>query len=70
MATASAREGGGLALEFAEDGFFVVEEIPDQAVGVAIFEGEGVLGAGAEDARCERVCKVRDVVFVGGGEVD
>lgn len=32
-----ARESGGLTLEFAEDGFFVVEEVTDEAVGMPVF---------------------------------
>lgn len=32
-------KGGGLAFEFAEDCFFVVEEVADEAVGVALVHG-------------------------------
>lgn len=59
-----------MAFEFAEDGFFVVEEIADQTVGMAVVEGEGVFRAGAEDTGGEGVREVGDVVVCGGGEVD
>ena len=42
-------EGGG-ALEFAEDFFFVVEEVAEEAVGVLFLHCYGGVGAGAEDA--------------------
>ena len=61
---------GGLTFEFAEDGFFVVEKVPDEAVGVAVFECEGILRAWSEDAWSEGVGKSVDKVVVGGGEID
>lgn len=63
-------ECGGLAFEFAKDGFFMVEEIADEPVGVAVFEGKGVFGTRTEDARCEGMGEAGDVFFVGGGEID
>lgn len=63
-------ERGGLALEFAEDGFFVVEQVADEAVGVALVQGEGVFGAGAQDAGGEGLREVGDEGLVRGGQVD
>jgi len=62
-------EGAG-AFEFAEDGFFVVEEIADQAVAVTFVHRQAAFDARAEDAGGEVVGEGGDVCFVGGGELD
>ena len=61
---------GACAFEFSEDGFFVGEEVANQAVGVAFVHGEVGVEARAEDAGCEVVSEGGDEVFVGGGEFD
>lgn len=61
---------GRHALEFAEDGVLVGEEIADEAHGVFLFHGEGGLRAWAEDASRQSGGEVCDVLFVGGGEVN
>jgi len=59
---------GARALEFAEDGFFVGEEVADEAVGMAFVHCEWGVVARAEDARGEVVGEGYDEGFVGGGE--
>jgi len=61
------REGTG-ALEFAEDGFFVGEEIADEAVGMAFVHCEWGVIARAEDARGDVVGEGYNEGFVGGGK--
>ncbi len=68
--TVTSRKRGRLPLEFAEDGFFVIKQIANQPIGVAVFERQSIFGARPQDAGREGVCKVGDVVVVGGGEVN
>lgn len=44
------RQSAG-ALQFAEDSFFVSEEIADEAIAVTLVHGEGSVCSGAKDAR-------------------
>jgi len=59
---------GARALEFAKDGFFVGEEVADEAVGMAFMHGEWGVVARAEDAWGEVVGEGCNEGFVGGSE--
>lgn len=69
-AGAAERHGRRLALELAEDGLLVREEVADQAVAVALVHRERALHAGAQDARRQRLRQRRDVRLVGRRQVD
>ena len=60
----------GGALELAKDGFFVIEEVADQAVCVAFVHGERVFDAGTQDAGGQSLRQGGDEGLVGGGELD
>ena len=59
----------GGALQLAEDGFLVVEEIADQAIGMALVHGQGVFHAGPQDAGREGLRERGDEGFVGRREL-
>jgi hypothetical protein len=61
------REGGG-ALEFGEDGFFMVEEVTNQAVGVSFLHGHGCFNFRSKDTRSQNCCEACDVCFVSGSK--
>ena len=53
------------AFQLAEDFFFVVEEVADEAVAVALVHRESGFDAGAEDAGCQCLREGGDEGFVG-----
>ena len=62
-------QGGG-ALELAENGFFMGEEVADEAVGMAFVHSERGVCAGAKDAGGKGLGERGDVLFCCRGEFD
>jgi hypothetical protein len=58
-------EGGG-ALEFCEDGFLVVEQIADQAIGISLLHGHRCLYLWPQNAWREASCKGGNISLVSG----
>lgn len=61
---------GTSALELAENGFFVSEEVANEAVIVAFVHGQGGFYAGTKNTRGENLAERRNEGFVGRSQLD
>lgn len=59
-----------LALQLAEDGILMCEQITDQAIAVALIHGETALNARSENTGRQDLSQQSDVLFVGRGQVN